>query len=313
MAYYDEQLQELQQQIGRKNRLDSILKELDRQRKELEEKTRELESVMYSEQADVEQLERRSLASFFYNVVGKMDEKLDKERAEAYAAKVKYDAAANELAAVQRDIEGFERERRSLQNCEERYEQILREKEHSIKVAGGEAANEIFKIEERISYLEGQKKELREAVRAGEAALETTEKILSSLNSAEGWGVWDLAGGGLVADMVKHSHLDDAQHAVECLQGQLRSFKTELADVKIDSQMQVNVDGFLRFADYFFDGLFADWAVMDKISKAQGQVNDTKRQIQTILSQLNSMERGVEAEQQELKQKRDSLVVHTSI
>ena len=56
MAYYDEQLQELQQQIGRKNRLDSILKELDKQRKELEEKTRELESVMYSEQADVEQL-----------------------------------------------------------------------------------------------------------------------------------------------------------------------------------------------------------------------------------------------------------------
>jgi len=35
--------------------------------------------------------------------------------------------------------------------------------------------------------------------------------------------------------------------------------------------MQVNVDGFLRFADYFFDGLFADWAVLDRINQSQEQ------------------------------------------
>ena len=40
------------------------------------------------EQADVDRLEGHSLATFFYQVIGKMDEKLDKERQEAYAARV---------------------------------------------------------------------------------------------------------------------------------------------------------------------------------------------------------------------------------
>ena len=36
MTYYDEQLQELQQQIARKNRLETILKDLHSQKEELE-------------------------------------------------------------------------------------------------------------------------------------------------------------------------------------------------------------------------------------------------------------------------------------
>ena len=44
----------------------------------------------------------RSLAAFFYHAVGRLDEQLDKERQEAYAAQVKYDAAAQELTALDR-------------------------------------------------------------------------------------------------------------------------------------------------------------------------------------------------------------------
>ena len=70
--------------------------------------------------------------------------------------------------------------------------------------------------------------------------------------------------------------------------------------------MQVNVDGFLRFADYFFDGLFADWAVLDRIN--QSQEHSTKRQIENVLSRLNGMQRSVEQEQNQLESKLDTLV-----
>ncbi len=72
--------------------------------------------------------------------------------------------------------------------------------------------------------------------------------------------------------------------------------------------MQVNVDGFLRFADYFFDGLFADWAVLDRINQSQEQVHSTKRQIENVLSRLNDMQRSVEQEQNQLESKLDTLV-----
>ena len=309
MTYYDEKLKALQEKISRSRQLTSMLNELRIQRDTIAARVRELETIKMDEQADVDRLEGRSLASFFYNVIGKMDERLNKEREEAYAARVKYDAAARELEAIDGDIQRCESELCGLRGCEREYEAILQEKANAVKSAGGARAEEILKLEERHAYLESQKKELREAISAGNSARSTAESVLSSLDSAEGWGTWDLLGGGLLADMAKHSHLDEAQGAIERLQSQLRRFKTELADVTIHADMQVNVDGFLRFADYFFDGLFADWAVMDKISQSQSQVQSTKNQIDSVLSRLNSMMSAAEREQAQTKSKLDALVL----
>ena len=309
MTYYDEKLKALQEKISRSRQLTSMLKELRGQRDTIAARVRELEAIKVDEQADVDRLEGRSLASFFYNVIGKMDERLNKEREEAYAARVKYDAAARELEAIDGDIQRCESELSGLRGCEREYEATLREKANAVKSEGGARAEEILKLEERHAYLESQKKELREAISAGNSARSTAESVLSSLDSAEGWGTWDLLGGGLLADMAKHSHLDEAQGAIERLQSQLRRFKTELADVTIHADMQVNVDGFLRFADYFFDGLFADWAVMDKISQSQSQVQSTKNQIDSVLSRLNSMMSAAEREQAQTKSQLDALVL----
>ena len=308
MTYYDEKLQQLQEQMARSKQLEAMIKELRNQRDSLTAQVRELESIKLEEQADVDRLEGRSLAAFFYNVIGKMDEQLDKERQEAYAARVKYDAAARELEGVEADLRRYESELSALRGCEHRYDEVLKEKADAIKAAGGSNGEEILKLEERNAFLESQKKELQEAISAGNAALSTTQQVLSSLDSAEGWGTWDLFGGGLVADLAKHSHLDEAQGAVEQLQSQLRRFKTELADVTIQADMQVNVDGFLRFADYFFDGLFADWAVLDRISQSKEQVQNTKQQIETVLFRLNSMQRSAEQEQAQIKEELDALV-----
>jgi len=160
-------------------------------------------------------------------------------------------------------------------------------------------AEDILRAEERIAYLDEQAKELKEAQSAGRAALSVADEVLSSLDSADGWATWDLFGGGLIADMAKHGHLDDAQDAVERLQVQLRRFKSELADVSIEADMQVNIDGFLRFADYFFDGLFADWVVKDRISQSDSQVRQTISQIESVLGRLASMARSVENERNE--------------
>ena len=308
MTYYDEKLQQLQEQMARSKQLEAMIKELRNQRDSLTAQVRELESIKLEEQADVDRLEGRSLAAFFYNVIGKMDEQLDKERQEAYAARVKYDAAARELEGVEADLRRYESELSALRGCEHRYDEVLKEKADAIKAAGGSNGEEILKLEERNAFLESQKKELQEAISAGNAALSTTQQVLSSLDSAEGWGTWDLFGGGLVADLAKHSHLDEAQGAIEQLQSQLRRFKTELADVTIQADMQVNVDGFLRFADYFFDGLFADWAVLDKINQSQSQVQNTKSQIAGVLSRLDSMMRTLGQEQVQIKSKLDTLV-----
>jgi len=306
MAYYDERLQLLSRQVEQKKHKASKLKELYIQREALSAKVDVLRAAKLYEQADVKRLEGRSLAAFFYGVIGKMDEKLDKEREEAYAASVKYDVAARELSAVEEDIERYEAEFAELNECEQQYAQMLKDKLEAVKSLGTQGAEEILRMEEHISYLEGQRKEIREALGAGQAALETTNQILASLNSAEGWGTWDLMGGGLLSDMAKHSHLDKAQQQVEYLQVQLRRFKTELTDVTIQADIRISIDGFLSFADYFFDGLFADWAVLDKINQSKMQVQDIRSQIEQVIIRLTAMlsatEKNLEDEKEELNQ-----------
>ena len=313
MKCYDEQLRQLQAQCARKKKLEASIEELRAQREVYAARAEELQQIMSDEQADVDRLEGRSLSAFFYNVIGKMDEKLTQERQEAYAARGKYDAATRELFGVEEDLKRYEAELNSLQGCEDRYTSVLQEKTLAVKAAGGLTAERILQLEEQKGYLVGQKLELQEALDACNAALSCTDQILSELDSAEGWGTWDLVGGGLITDLVKHSHLDAAQASVETLQTQLRRFKTELADVTIDADIQVNIDGFLRVADYFFDGIFADWTVLDQIQQSQEQVDQTRSQIYGVLDHLRTLMEQTEAQISCTSQEVEQLVASVSM
>ena len=308
MNHYDEQLRELQAQCTRKKKLEASAAELRTQRDTYRLRAQELEQSFQQQQADVARLEGRSLSAFFYNVIGKMDEKLTQEKQEAYAARVKYDAAARELAGIEEDLHRCEAELESLQGCESRYEAVLKEKIQAVKKAGGDVAEQILKLEERTAYLESQKRELEEAISAGRAAMTTADQIAGSLDSAEGWGTWDLFGGGLISDLAKHSHLDDAQASVEFLQSQLRRFKTELSDVTISADFQVNIDGFLRVADYLFDGIFADWTVLDQIHQSQAQIQNTRSQICNVMDYLQTLMDKTETEKADLRHEIEQLV-----
>lgn len=310
MEYYGEDLRVLQQKISLKRQLDAKLYDLQEQRKVFDRKVIQLRAAYRSEQEDVEKLEGRSLANYFYNVIGKLDDKLDAERQEAYAARVKLDAAERELMAVDRELETLRKQCGELLGIEQVYQAELAKKRQALKNAGTPAGAEILELEEQIAFLKSQKKELSEAAAAGRKALSTADSVLSELNDADNWNTWDMiGGGGLITHMAKHGHLDDAQSLVEELQGQLRQFKTELADINVQANLQVNIDGFLRFADYFFDGLFADWAVGDRISESQSSVLKVKRQIEKMLGKIEQMEAAAVREIAELTAKIEACVV----
>jgi len=305
---YNKELERLRAQTDRKLHLQSILENLLPQKKALAAQVQDLDKKRQKEQADVERLEGRSLSAFFYGVIGRMDEKLSKEREEAYAAAVKYDAAMRELESVEYDIRHAKEELDSLQGCDAAYSRLLEEKAVCMKETVPARASEILKLEDQISRLEREKKEITEAVSAGKMAQSTVNQILSSLSSAESWGRWDLVGGGMFSAMAKHGHLDEAQEKVEKLQVELRRFRTELLDVEIQSDMQIHIDGFLRFADFFFDGLFADWAVLDRINQSQTRAEETKRQIEALLCRLGAMLDKTEQEQEKLKESLNEMI-----
>lgn len=54
-------------------------------------------------------------------------------------------------------------------------------------------------------------KEKREAIAAGNRALNSLRAAQENLSSAKNWGLWDMFGGGFISTVVKHSKMDRAQ------------------------------------------------------------------------------------------------------
>ncbi len=310
MTSFDEKLRELQAQVERQKKLRAVVSELMDRVDDLTAQEEKLALARQMEQADVDKLEGRTLAAFFYGLTGSREERLEVERQEARAAAVRHDAVVLQLRDAQEELRARRHELDSLSGCEGRYQNALREKADAIKRMDSVRGGEILRLEEEIGRLDRQSAELAEAVAAGDQALDQVDRVMKHLNDAEGWGTWDMFGGGMLADMAKHSRLDQAQYEIERLQICLNRFRTELADVTIHADMRVQIDGFLRFADYFFDGLFADWAVMDRIHQAQNQVRNTREQIECVLDRLDRMGSETVKQRTQAKTKLDELIVH---
>lgn len=310
MQYDNAKLKELQQQVARKKRLTRLLEELKDRRYEVDKKVAELEKSKISEQKDVDRLEGISLASFFYGLVGKKDEKLDKERTESYAATAKYETAMCELEVIDKDIDRYEAELRSLTWCEKHYEEALNEKKEAIKQSGVSGVEELLELEHQLDRLENQIKEIDEAIAAGNKADSIADHAYAKVSDAEGWGTWDMLGGGTISSLAKHSCLNEAQQYITQLQISLSNFKTELTDVRIQSNMSIQIDGFLQFADFVFDGLFVDWAVQDKIVNSKKEIEKTKNQIGEVLEKLSHMKEAARKEWEQKKEELDNKVLN---
>lgn len=129
-------------------------------------------------------------------------------------------------------------------------------------------------------------KEIDEAIVSGERALASLKTAQEKLNSARNWGIFDMLGGGLLADIMKHSKMNDASAYLEEAKRDLLVFQKELQDVQETIDLKVDVDGFLTFADFFFDGIIMDYMVQSKIAEARKQIEQAIPLVEGLVNDI---------------------------
>ncbi len=129
-------------------------------------------------------------------------------------------------------------------------------------------------------------KERQEAIRAGERALSSLKDAQYYLGSARLWGIVDLLGGGGLSGLMKHSGISKASRSLERAKADLWSFQKELRDVAGVADIQIDISGFLTFADFFLDGVIADYLVQSKIRNARSQVEAAMGRVERTLNYL---------------------------
>jgi len=133
------------------------------------------------------------------------------------------------------------------------------------------------------------RREIREAMQAGQEALTYLNQAKDCLNSAGNWGIVDMLGGGMLTTLIKRSKMKDADMLVQQARSAMKRFQKELMDVDNIPELRIETGDFLTFADYFFDGIVADWLVQSKINDARRQVENAIVKVNYIMGQLRSL------------------------
>ncbi|MEV4641904.1 hypothetical protein AB0J80_31615 [Actinoplanes sp. NPDC049548] len=242
------------------------------------------------EQRDVDRLESLSLTRLLASIGGSREQALDRERAEAEAARYRVAQAQDRLDALRAQLTEVEARLAATSTAPATYQALLAEKERQLRASGTGPGARLTELAEQRGRLTAELKELTEADTAARAAAHALAEANEQLESADGWSTADtFLGGGGLSSMIKHNRLDDAAARAAEADRRLAVLRAELRDVDLalpELAGQLELDGFTRFADVWLDNIFTDLSVRGQIKDGLGQLGHAARQVGRIRAAL---------------------------
>ena len=134
--------------------------------------------------------------------------------------------------------------------------------------------------------MDDRKTDMAEVIAAGEKGLATLRKAYAILSEADDWSFIDMAGGGLISDLVKRSKIKKSNQLLEKAREELAIFGRELRDVNERYVLNIEIDGDVIFYDLFLDNIYTDWKVRKEIVKSYENVGRAVSEIETLIRNL---------------------------
>ena len=308
IAELNQQLIDIRERLALRDRLRRDLEAAQRSLKKEQQELAELTRRFHKEDTDVRRLEENSLVSLLYSIIGDKEARLDQERQEYLAAKLKYDNRQRGVASLERDLERLRARLDALgPGLDQRYADLLESKQQVLLEQGGPAAERLTDLAEEQALAHSAEREVNEAIQAGEAAESGLRQAVDALESAQSWGTWDLLGGGIISSAIKQSRLDEAHEAVQAVQPLLQRFERELSDVDSAAGLSIESGGLTAFVDIFMDSLLFDLLVQSRINElldaARGMVGRIEELLRRLEQQRESARQRLQSIEAERRQK----------
>ena len=119
--------------------------------------------------------------------------------------------------------------------------------------------------------------------------LPLVDEAEKNFKSARNWGFADIfldGGGGLLSGLIKHMKLGSAKNTMEQIQFLMQQLQRELQSIVVPADYRMNLNGFLTFADFFWDGAIVDVYMQYKIMSSLKQVQELKEKLLTLKEKL---------------------------
>ncbi|WP_078379820.1 hypothetical protein [Sutcliffiella halmapala] len=308
LTYINDHLLDLKDKMRKKQKWEKQLEDYKRELMGIENAISNLLHKLATEQKDVEKLEGFSVTKLFLTLRGTVENQLDKEKQEVAALQLKLEEAMLSRSEIQETILQLAEKLSELANVESDYYSLFTTKETYIKESNMPSSIKLYELQEQEGGIKAALTELYEAIDAGNKVNQSLHNAIESLEKAKGWGTIDMFGGGMLSTAVKHNHIDDATSYIHQAQSRMRSFQKELLDLNEEADLQLNISALLKFTDFFFDGLVADWMVQGRIKNSLEQTRNQQSEISSIISKLKTQATEKKRELKRTKAKRREFV-----
>lgn len=302
----DIQLKKFWEKVKRRRRLSEELSGLRNEQTALDRRVKELETKKQKEQKDAERLEKAGVRSFFYALIGKKEEKLEKERMEANAALEEYEEAFLKLESLNRRIELAETEWKTLDAYEEKFSKLLEGKRKLLSGSEIPAEKEILQVERKLSALKIREKAVLELLEQSETILTQTEQLQNTLIHAEQ--------AETMRRFMGTEQLDKAQKQTAVLQKNLREFEIGIKTIFEEEEIADNLNVIYQFCNGIYTNYIASNSVMqvallERIRTARGNARLLGEQLQGLTERLLSKQKEIVYEKRLLEEKREKLII----
>jgi hypothetical protein len=221
------------------------------------------------ERQDVADLESFSPTRIWAALRGTRLDDLDREQAEVQAAEYAVAQLEARVKSLRYDEYALRTRAADLRGAAERRDRALAAKEATVVAAGGEVGAELGRIAADLGGLESESKELDEALQASVAATKALVDASQMLGKAGDWAAFDtFLGGGLLTDMAKYDRMDQANRLLRTADVALARLTKELGDLGRAGVAGPEVTDLTRAFDVWFDNIFSDWSVKNRIREA---------------------------------------------
>ncbi len=244
---------------------------------------------MEDEFKDVKDLETLTLKSIWYDLLNKKFSELEREQAEYYQAKIQFESQQNKVDNISLEIKSYEAQVFDLETIKIQYEGLIQEKVKLLKANNHPQLVDIFSKQEELVKIDAYKNEIQEAILAAENVLTIIPKAVKELKDAKDYATWDMIGGGTMATYLKRQKMNRAKLGIVEINYTLDKLKRELKDLKPDlfpSEIKFNTSW--EFADYFFDNIFVDMKIRERIVDAYNAILSLHKEIILLKEKLIS-------------------------
>lgn len=270
-----------------------------------------LQAQYQIERKDVDRLEHMSLTRVLVALKGSRDEALAREHAEADAVRMRLADALARLDAVRTEHEAAQEQLDHLASAPDAYVALLSEMERHLTESGDPRRAALLSLADERGRLNAELGEMAKAAQAADAARQALLQTEDKLGSASSWNAYDtFFGGGMIATVMEHSRLDDAAAAAgeaDRRMAVLRTDLTELDQVERTSPL-ITLSSATKFVDMWFDNIFTDLAVRDRIKQAQQKVTQSLQLVSAVEERLKAQSADVQSRLDKIEAQRRDLL-----